>query len=257
MLELLPAGAIEVFGLVLARTAAVVLSAPLLGAGTGFSGFKVALVVGVAAVLAPVVWEPLGPVAPVAYGLMVLHEVLVGLFLGFLLQLVLLVVRVAGQLVGQEMGFMIARQVDPATGIDTPLITSVYETLFVLALLSLNGHHWLLASLGRSFDHAPLGELALAPTVTATVQSMFGEMFRAGIVFAAPVMVFLMLVSILIGLLSRVVTHLNVLEIGFTLRVGMALCAMFLFAPLLEPALEGLQRDLGAWLDRGLEALGS
>ncbi len=257
MLELFSTDVLEVFGLVVARTSALVLSAPLLGSGTGFSGFKVVLILAVAGVLTPVVAEPLGPVEPIAYALMLLHEVLVGLFLGFLLQLGVMVVRVSGQLIGQEMGFLIARQVDPVTGVDTPLITSLYETLFVLSLLSLDGHHWLLRSLGSSFERAPLGTLALGSSVNATIQSMFGEMFRAGIVFAAPVMVFLMLVSILIGLLSRAVTHLNVLEVGFSLRVVMALGGMFLFAPLLEPAMEGLQLELNAWLDRGLDALGS
>jgi len=256
MLELLPPGTVEVFGLVLARTSALVASAPILGTGTGFAGYKLVLILGISAALAPIVAEPLGDPTPIAYGLMLLHEVLIGLFLAFLLQLTLLVVRVAGQLIGQEMGFMIARQVDPATGIETPLITSVYETLFVLALLSLNGHHVLLRSLGDSFAHAPIGELAIAPSVAGTVQSMFGDMFRAGIVFAAPVLVFSMLVSILIGLLARVVTQLNVLEVGFTLRVGMALGAMCLFAPLLEPSLESLQHDFATWLDRGLQALG-
>lgn len=257
MFELIPRDTLEVFGLVLARTSALVLSAPLLGSGTGFSGFKVVLILGVTAALVPVVAEPIGPVAPLAYGLMLLHEVLVGLFLGFLLQLAVLVVRVSGQLIGQEMGFLVARQVDPVTGVDTPLITSLYETLFVLALLSLDGHHWLLRSLGSSFERAPVGELALGGSVVATIQAMFGEMFRAGIVFAAPVMVFLMLVSILIGLLSRAVAHLNVLEVGFSLRVVMALGGMCLFAPLLEPAMEGLQYELVRWLDRGVDALGT
>ena len=80
-------------------------------------------------------------------------------------------------------------------------------------------------------------------------------MFSAGIVFAAPVMVFLMLVSLLIGLLSRAVPQLNVLEVGFTLRVSVAMLAMFLFAPLLEPAMMRLYEGLILWLDRGLDAL--
>ena len=84
----------------------------------------------------------------------------------------------------------------------------------------------------------------MAPTAIA----MFGEMFRAGIVFAAPVMVFLTIVSAMIGLLARAVPALNVLEIGFTLRVIVALVAMFVFAPLTGPALDSLHQDFLRWL---------
>jgi flagellar biosynthesis protein FliR len=89
-----------------------------------------------------------------------------------------------------------------------------------------------------------------------TALSMFAEMFRAGLVFAAPVLVFLLLVSLLIGLFSRAVPGLNVLEVGFTLRVLVALGALFVFAPLLEPAMRNLHQDLLRWLERGLAALG-
>ena len=69
------------------------------------------------------------------------------------------------------------------------------------------------------------------------------------------VMIFLVLVSLLIGILARAVPTLNVLEVGFSIRVMVSLFAMFLFAPLLEPAMSGLQVEFISWLDRGLDAL--
>ena len=73
------------------------------------------------------------------------------------------------------------------------------------------------------------------------------DVFSAGIVFAAPVMIFLMLVSLLMGLLARAVPTLNVLEIGFTMRVIVALGAMFVFT---IPLAVGL---LYEWMKGGLE----
>jgi flagellar biosynthesis protein FliR len=254
-----PDGTIEAFGLLLVRTSALVLSAPVLGTGSAFSGYKVAIIFGVALVLYAGSGSPLPAesILPIAYAILAVREVVIGVFLGFTLHLVILAVRVSGELIGHEMGFMVARQVDPASGIRTPLITSLYENLFLLALLALNGHHWLFRALGESCTRAPIGELSLGAGVAPTVQTMFGEMFAAGIVFAAPVMIFLMLVSLLIGLLARAVPQLNVMEVGFTMRVGISLTAMFLFAPLLEPAMSGLFEALIVWLDTGLGALGA
>jgi phosphoglycerate dehydrogenase-like enzyme len=58
-----------------------------------------------------------------------------------------------------------------------------------------------------------------------------------------------------IGLLSRAVPGLNVMEVGFTMRVLVALVALFLFAPLMEPAMRSLHQDLLRWLERGLAAV--
>lgn len=243
------------FGLVVARTGALLAAAPILGLGVQVSGFKVALVFFVALVIHLALGMPEVPAEPLVYGALALRETLIGAFLGFLLHLATVAVHVAGEMVGQEMGFLVARQVDPVTGVQTALTTSLYENLFLLSVLSMNGHHWLLRSLGESFERAPLGELALGSGLARTTTMMFGQMFEAGIVFAAPVMVFLMLTSIGIGLLARVVPQLNVLEIGFTVRLLVAMGAMMLFTPLLEPALSGLNSRFVAWLGHALDAL--
>jgi flagellar biosynthetic protein FliR len=256
------AATIAAFLLILTRTSAMVLAAPILGFGIDFSGFKLALIVFLSVAVYGALGEPV-PVSvdgtydlsPVALGAMAVREVLIGLFLAFLFHVVMLAVMVAGELVGQEMGFMMARQVDPATGVNQPLITSIYQNLFMLSLLAVNAHHWLVSGLHESFERAPVGQLKLGDGVAPLVQNMFGEMFGAGFAFAAPVLVLLGLVSILMGLLSRMVPHLNVLEVGFSMRILVASVAMFVFAPLLAPAMEALHQTLQIWMDRALDAV--
>ena len=252
-------GILQAFGLVLARTSALVLSSPVLGFGTGFSGYKIGLIFVLSLALFGAVQPSLGiggeDVETFSYGVMMVREVLIGIFLGFLLHLAMVVLHVSGELIGHEMGFMVAKQTDPVTGTQTSLITNVYEILFILTFLALNGHHWLISALHRSFDRAPIGELEFSGNLVPMITEMFGEMFAAGIVFAAPIMVFLFVVSSLLGLLARVVPTLNILEIGFSVRVMVALVGLFAFAPLLEPALNQLHTNLASWIDRGLDAL--
>ena len=254
---MLAPGTIEAFGLYVARSCALVLSAPILGAATRFSGYKIALVLALSGVLYGVGGAPLAEFEPVLYAAMALREVLIGLFLSFLLHVAMTVVRVAGQLIGQEMGFMIASQVDPATGIQTPLITSMYESLFTLAFLALNGHFLLLRALAASFERAPVGGISFKAGLGATAGTLFSQMFEAGLVFAAPIMTLLFLVSLMIGLLSRAVPHLNILELSFSIRILLALLVMYAFAPLLAPAMERVTNDFGRALEGALQVMGS
>ena len=253
---MLPPGAIATFGLVLVRTSAMVLTAPMIGDASGFSGYKVGLIGALSLLAMTTLDAPLEePVGPVAFGAMAMREALIGLSIGFVLQAVLLAVRVAGEMIGHEMAFNMSTLVDPATGINTPLITKIHEGLFFLGLLAVDGHHFLMRALFESYGRAPVGEVVLDPGVVQVARSLFSNMFAAGLTLAAPVLVLLVLVSLLIGLLARAVPQLNVLEVGFTLRIVVALVAMFAFAPLLAPAMEGLYLALDGGLAEVLAAL--
>jgi flagellar biosynthesis protein FliR len=252
---MLAPGIIEAFGLYAVRTSAMVISAPIIGVGTRFSGYKVGLILAVSALLYGVSGQPLPGFEPLLYAGMALRELLIGLFLSFILHLSLIVVRVGGQLIGQEMGFMMASQVDPVTGLQTPLITTFYETLFMLALLAMNGHFLLFRALSASFEQAPIGALSFSGGIGSTIGTLFSQMFEAGIVFAAPIMTLLFLVSLMIGLLSRAVPQLNVMELSFSIRIVLALLVMFGFAPLLAPAMERITADFGRALETALQML--
>lgn len=247
-------GTLEAFALFLVRSSALVLSAPILGSATGFSGYKIALIVSVSFLLYSVHGEPLDhSPAAIEFGCLALREVLIGIALSFSLHAVMLALRVAGELVGQEMGFNMAAIMDPVTGLRTPIVTQIYETFFVLGFFLVNGHHVLLRGLAQSFARAPVGRMDVGESVPWLVERLFSQMFTAGITFAAPVMLLLMSSSLLLALLSRAVPQLNVNEVGFTTRVLVGLLALFVFAPLLAPALEGLyatfDQGLGAMLD--------
>lgn len=255
-MDFLPPGTLEAFGLYLARASALVVGAPLLGTGTGFAAWRIGLIVAVSFLLysatgAPLAFQP----APIEYGLLVLREVLIGLFLAFMLQAVIVAVRVAGEAIGTEMGFNLASQIDPVTNTQTPVVTQFHEILFFLGLLAVDGHHLLLRALARSFERAPIGEVAFASDSAWIALTLFQQMFVAGLTIAAPVLVLLVLTSILIGLLMRMVPQINVMDVGFTARIIVGLVALFVFSPFLAPAFERLFTALMNGLDLAVDAM--
>jgi len=253
---MVPPGTLEALGLYLIRTSAMVLSSPVLTMGTGFGAYKVALIVGLSAIMYSVTGQPLpDTVNPLTFGAMAMREILIGLSIGFVLQLSILAVKVGGEMVGHEMGFTMASQVDPETGVRIPLITRIWENIYLVGLLAVNGHYWLLQALAQSFERAPVGEMRLSGGLVGVVANLFGAMFAAGLTFAIPVMTILALVSVMVGLLTRAVPYLNIMEISFTLRVGLGLVSILLFCPLLEPVLSSLYTSLSESLESTLDAL--
>jgi flagellar biosynthetic protein FliR len=237
----LPAGTLGAFGLYLVRTSAMVLSAPIFGTGTGFAMHRVAMIVSLAFVLYTVSGTPLEAApSPFEFGAFAGREVLIGVALGFVLQLASLAVRVGGELIGQEMGFSMAAQVDPQTGVSLPLVAQIHDGLFLVGFLAVDGHHWLIRALSDSFERAPVGFIGGTGQLAGAVETLFTQMFTAGLVFAAPVMVLLFMVSVMIALIGRAVPQINLMDIGFTLRILGALFAMYAFAPMTAPAMQRL-----------------
>jgi flagellar biosynthetic protein FliR len=248
----LPPGTIAAFGLYLVRTSAMVLASPLLGGATSVGSVKVALIAALSLVCFAVHGGPVPEAGePLVFAAFALRELAIGLALGFVVQCVLLAVRVAGEMIGQEMALNMSSVADPVSGVHTPLVTQLYEGFFLLGLFALDAHHVLLRALARSFERAPVGRLGLESGLAAAASRLFADLFAAGLTLAAPVLALLFLTSIAIGLLARVVPHLNVLDVGFTLRILVGLAALYLFAPLIAPAIEGLAQTL----DGGVESV--
>lgn len=249
-----PPGSLEALGLILVRTSALVLASPLIGTGAAFGGYKIGLI----GILSALIWSITGfPVVPDTgvMGLLAfaVREVLIGLVLAFCLHGAVLAVRVGGELIGHEMVFNMSNVVDPVSGTSTPLISHIYEVFFFLSLLAVDGHHWIVRALVESYSRAPVAELAFSEALPYVALQQFAQMFAAGMTLVAPVLVLLMMISLLLGLLTRAVPQINVLEFGFSLRITGGLVAMFLFAPLIAPAmhrlLERLMTGLGTTLD--------
>lgn len=254
----LPAGLLEGAGLFLARTSAMLLATPLIGSGASFYGYKVALVTSVTVALFASQGMPtVVPDSWVHFALLTFRELFLGLALAFILHMVVMAVRIGSEMVGNEMAFTMANSVDPASGESMPLLSRMNETLFFLAFLSVNGHHWVLRALGESYERAPIGEMEFGGNIIATITTLFGDLFSAGIAFAAPVLVLLIMVTVMLGLIARAVPQVNIMEMGFSMRVGGGLTAICILSPTLAPAMTALLERFMTALEAGLNAIGT
>lgn len=244
---------ITAFGLHLVRTSALVVAAPFF-ARIGFASFKIALIV----VLTGVSFSVSGATnievnGLGTLGLLALREFAIGFGLALLLQFAMLGARVGGELVGLEMGMQMGAQVDPESGVSTPLIARFHEEVLLVGMLAANGHHWVVRALSESFERAPVGVLRLDAGIGGLFIAFFREMLTAGIAFVAPIIVLMSLVTVVVGLVARTVPQINVLDLSFTLRIGVALLGLVAFSPVLEvlvsSVLGALDEYLGAFLD--------
>ena len=218
--------AIASFLLPFVRIGAMFALAPVFGAQSTPMRVRLLLALAVTAVLVPVL-----PAAPAvdplsARGVLLLaQQFVIGLAMGFVLQMVLGAVTLAGQAIAMSMGLGFASMVDPQNGVQVPVLGQYFLILTTLLFLVLNGHLVVIEVLAASFQTLPLDGGGLAREGLWGVAGWATQMFAGAILIALPVMISLMTVNMGFGVMMRAAPQLNIFAVGFpvTMVVGFVL----------------------------------
>ena len=90
-------------------------------------------------------------------------EAMVGLALGFVLQIAFAAPLIAGEIIGGAMGIGFANMIDPNSGRSSPAIGQFLSILLTLLFLSLDGHLVLVDMILRSYQAMPPGATRATP----------------------------------------------------------------------------------------------
>jgi hypothetical protein len=96
----------------------------------------------------------------------------------------------------------------------------------LLVFFVTNAHHVMLRALVESYDVLPVGPGGLQGDLGGVVAAMLGHVIVLGLKMSLPVMIVLLLVEVALGLLSRVAPSLNLMMLGFPIRVVFALLTL-------------------------------
>lgn len=163
--------------------------------------------------------------------LSVAAEALVGLALGFILQIAFAAPLVASEMIGVSMGLSFATAINPQTGQSTPALGQFLTILLTLLFLAVDGHLVLVDLVVRSYTLLPPGGAWLAPDKLMNIALFGGYAFLAGLLLALPVGFLLLCLNIVVGMLSRSAPALNLFAIGIPASLAMGVLALLVGMP--------------------------
>ncbi len=238
------------FVLVLVRTGAILSAFPILGTAMVPARVRVAVVVAMSMVFGPMVMTNVEPdwLTPGKLSLGLISELLIGLVLGFATRLLMAAVEVAGSIMGFQLGFGVAVQLDPVTQVETPVLASFLVILASLMFFAADGHNMMLLALGTSFSLIPPLQAAAHPELLEEATSLMQQSFNLGLKLALPIMAVTFLTYLVLGIIGRVMPQMNVLFTGFPLTIGLGLLVLGfglpLFAAIFQQTIIGLESTL-------------
>jgi flagellar biosynthetic protein FliR len=155
-------------------------------------------------------------------------EVAVGLIFGFASKMLFYALDLAGALISAEIGLSLPPSMNPLTSGQSTLPGSVLNFTAIVVWLTLDMHHWLLAAFQRSFALLPSGAAGLSEPVASEFLRFTGGVFVVGLQIAAPVLAVSFVVSLVLSVLGRAVTQMNIFTESFAIRLfsGLAVFGM-------------------------------
>lgn len=242
LLQLPPQG-LAVFLLVLVRSSAIFLIAPVLGNQSTPARVKVGLSFMLALIFTPLLMaHPLkiDVTNPWELAVAVFDELLLGLLIGFIAQLLFVAIEFAGQLVGLQMGFSMANVMDPQSHAQVAVTAQFYLFVGILVFMLMDGHHWVLLALDKSFDTIPLGTFHLDARALGALLDASSELFWVALTLMSPVLGVLALGEVAMAIVARIMPQMNIFVASFPVKVWLGVVTMALSFPLVVDYMGGM-----------------
>lgn len=223
------------------RISSMLLAAPIFGSIAVPISVRLAMALVLAWTLQP--FLPAVPIInPVSIegGLVTASQVLIGVSMGFILQMVFSAMMLAGEAIALSMGLGFATLVDAQNGVQVPVVGQLYLILATLLFLSFNGHLLFLDMMVRSFHLLPVGPLMLTKKALWDIVRWGGTMYAAAMLVSLPAVASLMLVNITFGVITRAAPQLNIFAVGFPMIMMLGFVLLMLSIPNLAPRFSDL-----------------
>jgi flagellar biosynthetic protein FliR len=231
-LDWLPEAAFT-FILIFARVGTLLMLIPALGESSIPARLRLTFALALTLVLFPLLVAslPKPPNDLGALGLLILHEIAVGLILGGITRLIVMATDVAGAIIAFQTGLSVAQAADPnEPGIQGAVIGNFLSMLGITLIFATDLHHLALAAIVDSYKMiAPTDSLMVSDAMQMALRTLT-EGFGLGVQMAAPFIVFGLVFNVGLGILARLMPALQVyfLAMPGTIFVGLLLFAFLL-----------------------------
>ncbi|MEY2926311.1 MAG: hypothetical protein RL367_788 [Pseudomonadota bacterium] len=237
------------------RPGAAFLAAPVFGATAVPVQMRLVLALGVGIPAASVAGITLPPAGLVSFSgiLFLMGEVMLGLALGFAVQIGFASAQLGGEAISNAMGLGFASMNDPSTGRSSAAISQLLSMLATFLFLATGGHLVFCGIIVESFRSLPPGAAWLNADAVAGIVRFGGLVFASGLTIALPVGFAMVIVQIVLGVIARSTPTLNLFAVG----MPAALLAGIILLAMATPAMaDSLMVAISAGLDKASDLAG-
>lgn len=227
---------LEYFLAIVVRVMGALSFAPIFGNLTVTRRVRIFLGIAVAfAIFVTYPYEPLDYTTFWGYFVILLKELVVGLSLGFMTNITLTIINMAGQFIDRELGFSMVSNFDQTFNTDTTITAEFYSMLVMIIMLCSNMHYYILTALSDSFALIPIGNVKFnAEAILDSMIQYMMDYFVIALRISLPIMIAIMLLNVVLGVLAKTAPQMSMFVIGIQLKIIVGFAALVVTAPFLS-----------------------
>jgi flagellar biosynthetic protein FliR len=220
------------------RIGSCLMVAPLFGATYVPPRIRIVLALALTVMVLPVIPHPSELKLLSADGVVTTaQQVIIGVAMGFVLQLMFDALTLGGQMLANGMGLGFAFNIDPLRGVETPALGQFYVLLGSLTFLALDGHVALIQTLVATFHGLPVGPVGFSPAELHALANWGSQMFLGALRIALAGMTALIVINLGFGVISRAAPAMNLFGVGFPITLVFGMVVLLLGLPTLQTGL--------------------
>lgn len=219
---------LEYYILILVRMTTFITVAPFFGQ----KSIPVKVKAGFSLFLTIIIFETLGS-EPVTYNgiigfaILVMKEAVVGLLIGYAANICSSILNFAGQIMDMEIGFAMVNVMDPVSNTQITITSNLYMYFIMLIMVVTDMHHYILRTMIETYSAIPIGQAVFRVDLYKDMIRFMTDFFIIGFRIVLPIFSATLIVNVVLGILAKVASQMNMFVVGMQLKIMVGLVILF------------------------------
>ncbi len=149
-------------------------------------------------------------------------QLIIAAFLAFFIHIIWAAVQMAGELLGNLMGLSLANVITQ-NNVQISLISQLEGIFAIFIFLIINGHYWFIEAIYQSFTVIGWGSININHQFMKEFINFGAQFFIIAAKIGMPGIISMLLVSASFAILSRTMPQMNILIVGFPIKIAVGL----------------------------------
>ena len=163
----------------------------------------------------------------------VISEIMSGVILGFIANMIFEFIRMAGGYMDIQIGLSMMNILDPSSETTSTPFSNLSYFISMVIFFIIDGHHLLIKCLIQSFKVVNIGQNIVFQDTFSVVLDAFREYFVIGVKIAIPLVLIIIITDLCMALVSRTVPAINVMILGMPVKMVVGLLTFIALLPIM------------------------
>ncbi len=187
------------------------------------------------------------------YIIALIKELSIGFIIGYIINLFLSTLILAGEFMDMQIGISMAKIYDPQSNVSMPITASLINVMLMIVFFLSNGHLTLIEVFCHSSQAIPYGSLTISPDVYKELALMFSTILIYAVKMSMPLLAAELIAEIGVGLIMKAVPQINVFIVNLQIKILIGFVMIFLLIP---PFAAFIERTLTLMFDNINKVMG-